>query len=331
MYSLNISLYSLGTCQRGMSVLELAPMKNGFSVAGRFILWFLCMEIVGALVLAAEPLIESAAGRTAFALEYWAGYALESLPLSVIAAVLMSGFTASRRFRHRVSGYILLYILSLSCLEGGVYLSRGLAAPPEPFPAVVPSVSPAGQPLPHFVRASSGDKASGIVYVREAGQEPRLAWAASGTYLFDRGILQVGKTELTLPKATALATSAPIPGLREFRTWYLSLGSENFYLALAAAAGAAALICGLWPLSRLFRWPLVGAFAAGAAVILLGSFHALFRSQTARDLAGLVGIVVPAPLLVGILSGACGLALVLMDFALNPSIAGARRNRGRPR
>ena len=186
-------------------------------------------------------------------------------------------------------------------------------------------------PEPYFVRETSGEKASGIVYARPAGTEPRLAWAASGTYIREKGILLVERTPLSLPKTWTPDSISPLPGFRELRTWYLGLGSENPVSALAAAAGMAALICGLWPLSRLFRWSLVGTFAVLASFVLLGPLYEVFRSAAVSDLAGLVGIRVPHTLLVGLISGACGLALVFLDFALCPSLSGPRRNRGRPR
>jgi len=186
--------------------------------------------------------------------------------------------------------------------------------------------------MPYFVRESAGNKASGIVYVQAAGKVPRLAWAPSGTYLFGQGVLLVDRTPLSLPSMKGLAPPSPIPGLSELRTWYLNLGGENPYLALAAAAGIAALICGLWPLSRMFRWPLLGALVSGAALLSIGALQGVFRSPSVQDLAALIGLKVPGPLLIGILSGACGIALVFFDFAVCPSLGGAsiRRKRGRP-
>ena len=93
------------------------------------------------------------------------------------------------------------------------------------------------------------------------------------------------------------------------------------------------MICGLWPITRLFRWPLLGTLAALASFVLLGTLHGIFRSPAAVDLANLVGLRVPGTLLVGILTGACGLALVFLDFALCVPFSAsrrARRNRGRP-
>ncbi len=308
-------------------------MKRGFSVAGRFIVWLLCAAVVETLVLAAGPLLNGASGTGNFLLSYWAGYAVESLPVAAAIALMGAGFLASRTLRHRLSGYLILGTLTVSVLFGGVWVSRSLATPPEPFPAG-PAASGDSAPVPFFVRASSGDRAEGIVYLRPPGSDPRLAWAASGTYLRDRGILLADRTALPLTPRGLPSAPTPFPGFRELRTWYLELGRGNLFHALAAAAGTAALICGLWPLSRLFRWPLVGAFAALAAFALLGTLHGLFRSPAAGELASLVGIRVPGTLLAGILAGSCGVALVFLDFALcvpfSTSRGGARRNRGRP-
>ncbi len=306
-------------------------MKRGLSVAGRFLLWFLCVELVETLILAAGPLTDSASGSVPFQLVFWAGYALESLPASAAIALLGAGFLATRTLRHRLSGYLILGTLTVSLLAGGTWLSRGFEPPPEPFPDRAPASAPGYVPAPHFVRSVSGDKASGIVYARPAGSEPRLAWAASGTYARDKGVLLVDRTSLPLPDARPRGSSAPLPGFRELRTWYLELGRGDRLQALAASVGTALLIVGLWPLSRLFRWPLVGTFAVLAAFVLLGSLHGALRSPAAGDLAALIGLRVPGPLLVGILAGSIGLSLVFLDFALCPPFSSLRRNRGRPR
>lgn len=306
-------------------------MKRGFSVAGRYLVWFLSAVIVETLILAAGPLMNSASGPGSFKLTFWAAYALESIPSAASVALLGAGFLATRTLRHRMSGYLILGTLTASILASGVWASRSLETPPEPFPAG-PSVSTrANAPERYFVRETSGDTASGIVYVRPAGSEPRLSWAASGTFLRDRGILLADRTPLPLGNPGASTIPPPLPGFRELRTWYLELGRGNLFEALAAALGTAALICGLWPLSRLFRWPLVGTFAALAALILLGSLHGVFRSPAAGDLAYLVGLRVPGNLRIGMLAGACGLALVFLDFALCAPFSSVRRNRGRPR
>lgn len=308
-------------------------MKRGLSVAGRYLAWFLCAVIVETLILAAGPLMKSASGGSSFQLSFWAGYAVESLPVSVSIALLGAGFLATRTLRHRLSGYLILGTLTAAVLSGGVWVSRALTTPPEPFPAGPAASVPASAPARHFVRESSGDTATGIIYVRPSGEGPRLAWAASGTYRRDRGILMADRTPL--PLGNPGSSSDPLPGFRELRTWYLELGRGNLFEALAAALGVAALICGLWPLSRLFRWPLVGTFAALAGLVLLGTLHGIFRSPAAGDLASLVGLRVPATLRAGILAGACGIALVFLDFALcrpfSAARGGARRNRGGPR
>lgn len=308
-------------------------MKRGLSVAGRFVLWFLCAAVGETLILAAGPLMNGASGVGGFHLSFWAGYTVESLPAAAAIALLGAGFLATRTLRHRLSGYLILGTLTVSVLAGGVWLSRGLATPPEPFPAA-PAVSSGSEPSPFFVRAASGDDAEGIVYLRPPGSDPRLVWAASGTYLRDRGILLADRTALPLTVPGMPEAPTPFPGFRELRTWYLELGRGNLFHALAAAAGTAVLICGLWPLSRLFRWPLVGTFAALAAFTLLGSLHGLFRSPAAGELASLMGIRVPGTLLAGILAGSCGVALVFLDVALcepfSKARRGARRNRGRP-
>jgi hypothetical protein len=302
-------------------------MKRGLSVAGRYLAWFLCAVIVETLILSAGPLLKSASGEVPFQLGFWAGYAVESLPVSVSIALLGAGFLATRTLRHRLSGYLILGTLTAALLTGGVWVSRAMTTPPEPFPASPPASASA--PARHFVRESSGDTATGIIYVRPSDEGPRLAWAASGTYLRDRGILMAGRT--ALPLGNPETSPDPLPGFRELRTWYLELGRGNLFEALAAALGIAVLICGLWPLSRLFRWPLVGTFAALAGLVLLGTLHGIFRSPAAGDLASLVGLRVPATLRAGILAGACGLALVFLDFALCRPFSAARRNRGGPR
>lgn len=322
-----------GTCQRGGGVLELAPMKRGLSVAGRFLLWFLCAAVVETLVLAAGPLMDGASGTDSFQLAYWAGYAVESLPVALAIALLGAGFLANRTLRHRLSGYVILGSLTIGILAGGVWLSRGLSTPPEPFPAGTLEPAPVSGPARYFVRGGSGDTATGIVYVRHSGTEPRLAWTASGTYIRDRGILVADRTTLPLADPGISSAPTPLPGFRELRTWYLELGRRNLLEALAASVGTAALICGLWPITRFFRWPLLGTLAALTAFVLLGPLHGIFRSPAAGDLAALVGLRVPENLLVGILTGACGLALVFLDFALcvpfSATRRSARRNRGR--
>lgn len=304
-------------------------MKRGFSVAGRYLAWFLCAVIVETLILATGPLLNSASGADSFQLSFWAGYAVESLPVSVVIALLGAGFLATRTLRHRLSGYLILGTLTAAILTGGVWVARELTIPPEPFPSGPSASVPAAARARYFVRESSGDAAAGIIYVRPAGEEPRLAWAASGTYLRDRGILMADRTPL--PLGDSGSSPAPLPGFRELRTWYLELGRENLFEALAAALGIAALVCGLWPLSRLFRWPLVGTFAALAGAVLLGTLHGIFRSPAAEDLASLVGLRVPETLRAAILAGACGMALVFLDFALCRPFSAARRNRGGPR
>ena len=312
-------------------MLELSPMKRGLSVAGRFLLWFLCAEIVETLILAAGPLTDSASGSAPFRLIFWAGYALESLPASAAIALLGAGFLATRTLRHRLSGYLILGTLTVSLLGGGTWLFRGLESPPEPFPNRSPASASPRDLAPYFVRSLSGDKAAGIVYARPAGSEPRLVWAASGTYARDKGFLLVDRISLPLADARPRGSPDPLPGFRELRTWYLELGRGDRFQALAASIGTALLIVGLWPLSRLFRWPLIGAFAVITAFVLLGSLHGVLRSPAAGDLAALIGLRVPGTLLVGILAGAIGLALILLDFALCPSFSSLRRNRGRPR
>ena len=306
-------------------------MKRGLSVVGRYLVWFLCALILETLILAAGPLIKSASGTNSFQLAFWVGYAVESFPVSVSIALLGAGFLATRTLRHRLSGYLILGTLTVSILIGGVWISRTLTTPPEPFPAGPPASAADSAPERYFVRDASGDTALGIVYVRPAGSEPRLAWAASGTFLRDRGILLVDRTPIPLGTPGISSDLLALPGFREFRTWYVELGRGNLIEALAAIAGTAALICGLWPLSRLFRWPLVGTFAALAALVLLGSLHGVFRSPAAGDLAFMVGLRVSGTLRVAILTGACGIALVFLDFALAAPFSAARRNRGRPR
>lgn len=308
-------------------------MKRGLSVAGRFLLWFLCAAVVETLVLAAGPLMDGASGTDSFKLVYWAGYAVESLPSAAAIALLGAGFLANRTLRHRLSGYSILGALTVCILSGGVWLSRGLSTPPEPFPAGSEEPAPVSGPARYFVRGGSGDTAEGIVYLRPSGTEPRLAWAASGTYIRDRGILVADRTTLPLAGSGVSSAPTPLPGFRELRTWYLELGRRDLLEALAASIGTAVLICGLWPMTRIFRWPLLGTLAALASFVLLGTLHGIFRSPAAVDLANLVGLRVPGTLLVGILTGACGVALVFLDFALCApfsAIRGARRNRGRP-
>ncbi|HSV56724.1 MAG TPA: hypothetical protein VLH39_06405, partial [Magnetospirillaceae bacterium] len=180
-----------------------------------------------------------------------------------------------------------------------------------------------------FIRSVDGDSAAGIIWVRPAGVKPRLAWAASGTIHRDQGLLRIGYTALPLPRSEVPAKSLPLHGFLELRTWYRELARGDRLHALAAAAGLALLICGLWPLTRLTRWPLVGTFAALAALFQLGPLLAVLRSRTAVDIAAIFGVHLTPALLAGILAGAFGLAMVLLDFALRPSLRESRRDRGR--
>ena len=330
MYSAAISIHSHRTCQPDGGMLELAPMEKGFSLLGRFILCFLIVEIVLTLSLAISPLLESAARTSPFVLAYWAAYAIESFPLSIATAVLYTGFAMTRTLHRRLGGYIILFAASCSILIGGVVLSRKLPHPPESFPTRLSEPISETSRLPYFVRESSGTEAMGIVTVREAGTEPRLVWTASGKYLSDKGALLTGRVSLPAKTVRSGQTVFAVLGFRELRAWYLDLGKEPLHLTLIAVAGTALLLCGLWPLSRLFRWPLIGVFLSGAAWVSLGSLHAVFRSPAVRDLAVLVGLRLPASMLIGILSGACGLALFALDFAICPPLndASAGRNRG---
>jgi hypothetical protein len=311
-------------------VLELAPMKNGLAVIGRFLLCFLGVELLAIIILAAGQLSETSEGAASLSAAFWVGYALESFPIATAVAAFGAGFVATRRLRHRPCGYILLFLLSAGILCGGVYLSKGISAPPEPFPAKAPVPVAQGASMPFFVQSSSGSRAQGIVYVKENKKAPRLAWADTGEYIPAQRLLLADKTAIVLP-ATSLSFPSPsIPGLPEVRAWYLGLGSYDFKQALIAVAGTAALLCGLWPLSRLFRWPLLGFFASGAALTLLGALHSVFRSPSVRELAGIVGLNVSDSILLTILCGACGVALFSLDFVLCPALKGAsaRRNRG---
>ncbi len=313
-------------------MLELAPMKNGISVLGRFLLCFLAMEVLFILLLASGPFLESARGKAPFSPVLWKVYALESVPLAVAVSVYYAGFAATRKLRRRVSGYFLLWGLSLALLCGGVLLSRGVPIPSGSSPAAENPETEAPAPaLPYFVRETSGDTASGIVYVREEGEKPRLAWASSGAYSPEKGALIAGRVSLPLAGTRRLVPVSPVPELRDFRRWYLGLGRESLPLALAAATGIAFLLCGLWPLSRMFSWPLIGAMAAGAALLSLGFLHGALTSPSLRSLADLVGLKLPASMMAGILSGACGLSLTLLDFLFRPPLEGAdtRRRRGR--
>lgn len=299
-------------------------MKNGLAVIGRFFLWFLGVELFSIIVLAVGQ-VSVVPAAVPLPLTYWAGYVLESLPVSTAAAVFGAGFAATRRLRRRLSGYLILFLLAVGILSSGVYLSRAIPTPPDPFRAATIASHPKDAFPPWLARTSEETGARGIVYVRDAGETPRLAWAAEGKYIPGQGVLLADKTSLDL-------SSPPIPGNSALRTWYLELGRGNLVWALIAVAGTAALLCGLWPLSRLFRWPLIGCLASGATLLLLGNLHSVLRSPSVRDIAEMIGISVPEAILLGILSGACGLLLLLLDFILCSPLKGAsaRRNRGNP-
>lgn len=312
-------------------MLELAPMKNGLAVIGRFFLWFLGVELFSIIVLAVGQ-VSVVPAAVPLPLTYWAGYVLESLPASTAVAVFGAGFVATRRLRRRPSGYLILFLLAVVVLSSGVYLSRGVPTPPDPFRAAAIDRRPKDASAPWFARTSEETGARGIVYARGAGETPRLAWAAVGKYIPEQGVLLADKTALALPLATADLSSPSIPGMSALRTWYLELGRGNLMQALIAVAGTATLLCGLWPLSRLFRWPLIGCLASGATLLLLGILHSVLRSPSVRDIAEMIGIRVPEAILLAILSGACGMLLLLLDFVLCPALksASARRNRGNP-